>query len=154
MKEIKLTQGKVALVDDDVYELLKGYSWHLQNGGYAKRDTSRKNGRKVILMHREIMNPPPGMEVDHIDGNKLNNQKVNLRLVVRCHNMQNKGKTTRNKSGYKGVHWNGRKWIASIGVNATTKYIGSYDTKEGAARAWNEAAKLYHGEFAKLNPVD
>lgn len=159
MKEIKLTQGKVALVDDEDFEYLNQWKWHACRDKvtwYAGHAFKQPSGRfKTKTMHRFILNPLPIFEVDHIDGNGLNNQRENLRVATRSENNRNCSKRRTNTSGYKGVTWHKRdkEWRAQIGFNKKKIAIGSFDSKVGAARAYNEAALRYFGEFAKLNDV-
>jgi hypothetical protein len=104
-------------------------------------------------MHRVIMNAPSGMLVDHRDGNGLNNQKSNLRICNRKQNQQNRPMNSNNKSGYKGVCWNKRsnKWRSGIRVDNKDIFLGSFFCLVKAAKAYDEAAKKYFGEFAYLN---
>jgi len=107
-------------------------------------------------MHREIMDAPAGMEVDHINGNGLDNRKCNLRLATSSQNKRNQRKQRRKTSSkYKGVYWHKRDkvWVVRIQAEGKEKYIGSYKTEQEAALAYNEAALKYHGEYAKLNEV-
>lgn len=106
-------------------------------------------------MHRLIMHCPKNKQVDHIDGNGLNNQKCNLRIVTQQQNGWNRGTSGKNRSGYKGVCWlkQNRKWLAKIVVNYDAKSLGYFNSKKDAARAYNIAAKKYFGEFAKLNKL-
>jgi len=139
MKEIKLTQGKVALVDDEDFEYLNQYKWYASQG-YAKR-------RGNIMIHQQL----GFYEGDHLDGNGLNNQKYNLRFCTSAQNNMNRQKRNNCKSKYKGVsrQKHGIKWIAYI----NGKYIGSYDIEEQAALAYNHKAKELFGEFARLNDI-
>ena len=124
MKEIKLTQGQVALVDDEDFERLNQYKWCIAFNGsnwYAARTVSIGNGnQKKVLMHREIMNAPKGVQVDHKNGDGLFNCKENLRF---CTNQQNqfnqKNARKNNKLGIKGTSWNKKlkKFRARIGIN-------------------------------------
>jgi hypothetical protein len=98
-----------------------------------------------------IMEPKEEEYVDHIDGNTLNNQRSNLRIVNRFQNGMNQGKHKNNTSGYKGVNSNGFNYMARIRVNGERIYIGTYSTVEEAGRAYDNKAKELHGEFAKLN---
>ncbi len=161
MKQIPLTQGKFALVDDEDYDRIFAIGrWHYNNG-YAARNyrynrvSDGKLVNKGIWMHRVIMDTPDGMDTDHIDNDKLNNQRSNLRICSRSENKQNCGKRSNNTSGYKGVSWNKRskKWQVFVWVNYKQISIGRFEDKLEAAKAYNEAALKYHGEFAKLNEI-
>jgi hypothetical protein len=155
-KEIYLTQGKVALVDDDDYEWLSMWRWFADRGSndtfYARRNEKGSNPKKV-RMHREIVGAPGNMEVDHIDGDGLNNQKGNLRICEKIGNAKNRRLHKNNKSGYKGVCWHKqhKKWYSHIKANKKYIFLGLFDNLIDAARAYDQAAKIYHGEFAKLN---
>lgn len=101
-------------------------------------------------LHRVIMQPGPGLEVDHINGDRLDNRRLNLRVCTRSSNAKN----TSTKVGYKGVHKNHRgKWIAQITKNYNCHHLGTFRTAEEAAIAYNDAASILHGEFARLNIV-
>ena len=159
MKEIKLTQGKVALVDDKDFEYLNQFKWYAgkkKRNFYAYRKKWIDGGQKTIIMHRVIMNTPKGMEADHKDGNGLNNQEYNLRNCTTAQNTKNRRiSKSNNKSGYKGVYWkkSNKTWVAQIKNNYREIYIGCFQTKEGAARAYNEKAVEFYGEFANLNKI-
>lgn len=159
MKEIQLTQGKVALVDDEDFEYLNQWKWYankLNVKFYARRNVRiNKKNAGYLLMHRFIMNPDIGLVVDHINGNTLDNRKCNLRICTYSGNRWNSFKTIDNKSGYKGVHWHklGKKWKATIEINKTKHYLGLFHNIKQAAKAYNEAAIKFHGEFAKLNEI-
>jgi hypothetical protein len=158
-KEIQLTQGQVALVDDEWFDELNQYMWcatynEYTKSFYAVRSSSILLGkRKTIRMHRFIMNAPKGMEVDHRDRNTLNNQVSNLRICTRMQNSHNREKDIDNSSGYKGVRLHRDKWQARIGINNTEICLGNFSTKEEAALAYNDAAIKYFGEFANLNKI-
>lgn len=120
---------------------------------YARITLGRKNQRQL---HRWLLNPPEGMDVDHWDGNGLNNQRSNLRIVTRSKNLQNKRKT-RGSSEYKGVSWHRQssKWLVHIKSGGRYKHLGVFIGEEDAAKAYDSAARLAFGEFAALNfPVD
>lgn len=148
-KEITLTNGKVALIDDEDFEKLNEFNWYFRKEGYAVSNTKH-------LMHRLVMNAPKGYQVDHINLNKLDNRKSNLRLANASTNKANDGLRANNTSGYKGVQcMRGRKkpWMSRIKVNYKNIYLGYYYTPEEAARAYNEAAYIYFGEYARLNKI-
>lgn len=155
MKEIPLTKGKVALVDDEDYErLIAMGKWCFNRYPQKTKATYKMDGSRssvAILMHRVIMNAPDGLYVDHIDGNPLNNQKYNLRLCSHKENMKNQRKSRSNKSGFKGVTWKKqcKRWQVTIDHN----YIGVFKDVKDAAKAYNDAAIKLHGEFANLNPI-
>lgn len=160
MKTIPLTQGRVALVDDEDYANLCRYRWNAcQNKGYAFYasrgvwDSKRKSVLR-ILMHREILGVP-SVRIDHIDCNGLNNQKANLRLATQSQNGGNRRKLMRASSHFKGVSWYAplRKWTAQICFNQRDTRLGYYDSEDEAARAYNAAARQLFGEFARMNPV-
>ena len=157
MKEIPLTQGKVAVVDDTDYPLLNLFRWHAhknQNGNwYACRNILLDNKRTIELMHRAILIPLRGMCIDHRDGDGLNNQRHNLRIATKTQNGQN-GKPYKNKR-YRGVHWYKAraKFTAQIIVNGKQVHLGYFWEAESAAQAYNVAALKYFGEFARLNEI-
>ena len=159
MKEIQLTQGKVAIVDDGDYEYLNQWKWYYDHG-YARRDKIRDKKKKRIYMHSFIMNTPAGMETDHKDNDKpdhgLDNRRDNLRVATNAQNKMNKGKGIDNASGYKGVHWDKRdnKWRATISMENRKKSLGYFTDPIEAARAYDAAARLHHGEYASLNFPD
>lgn len=153
-KTINLTRNEVALVDDDDFDKLKIYKWHIAKSKYGKCYAVKSDiHHGKIMMHRFILSAPPDLMVDHINGNGLDNRKENLRLCTATQNQRNRDKTKQNKSGYKGVsfHQEKRKFIAQIQVNEISIYIGQYDDAKEAAKAYDEAAKKYFGEFARTN---
>ena len=159
MKEIPLTQGRVALVDDDMYEYLNQWNWYAaqkESGKwYAQRNTKRENGRqKTIFMHLLVMPPPEGMEVAHKDNQRtLDNRRENLRFCTRAQNTWNRSKSPRNTSGYIGVSWNKNeeKYTSAIRVGGKICFPGYFDDPEKAARAYDEKARESRGEFAVTN---
>ena len=160
MKQIPLTQGKFALVDDEDYERLVAMGkWYFGAGAYAIRwvttyDSTGKRIKKTILMHRIIMGVENKYEVDHRYGDTLDNRKLNLRVCTKAENGQNRGKNKNNTSGFKGVWRSGTsRWRCRICVNRTHIHVGYYESLESAAKAYNAAALKYHGEFAKLNEI-
>jgi hypothetical protein len=157
-KEIQLTQGMVALVDDDDYEWLNQYNWHCARKTYAgRREANKPNGEKgkIVLMHRVIMNPPKDMVVDHINGDTLDNRRSNLRICTKRDNQRNHKRLSTNKSGYTGVHYrkDTEKWVATIGDldSGTYHRIGEFLDPVKAAKAYDKKALELFGEFARLN---
>lgn len=147
MKQIPLSSGKYTLVDDDIYDTLILNKWSFK-GRYAGRTLPKVNGkRKSVLMHRIILDAPEELEVDHINGDKLDNRKENLRLCTRTENRRN----SRAQNKFKGVVWHKQKnkWMSTI----KGKFLGYFDNDLDAAKAYNEAAKKEYGEFAWLNKV-
>lgn len=154
MTQLELTKGKYATIDTSDFEFLSKWSWCYSAQGYA---VAFDNG-KTIYMHRLLMQPTRGMQVDHINTNKIDNRRENLRLVTASQNARNCSKSKNNKSGYKGVykHHEGKKpWKAQILADGKAVSIGYYETPEEAAKAYDEAAVKYFGEYARLNfPLD
>jgi hypothetical protein len=158
MKKIPLTKGKLAIVDDEDYEYLNVNKWYCSTTGYATRATRRDHNHKQkrIMMHREIIKAPVDVQVDHIDGNRLNNTKENLRLVTRQQNQMNRRKLKTNSSSkYKGVTFYSKVnlWVATIYFKNKRIHLGYYKTELDAAKAYNNAAKEVHGEYARLNDL-
>lgn len=153
MKEIKLTQGKVALVDDEDFDYLNQFKWQTHNHGhtyYARRVDKSCNGRR-IYMHREIMTASKDQMLDHINGLGFDNRKFNLRFCTSSQNNANKKSTGASK--YLGVwyHKSAKKWTAQIGIKGEHMYLGLFKSEENAAIAYNIFAEKHHGVFARLN---
>ncbi len=149
MIHIPLTKGCFALIDDDEFDTVSMFKWHLHPSGYARMGY-RVEGRVISAsMHRFIMWEPLGMQVDHINRNKLDNRKENLRLATNGQNKQNGLRYASNTSGYKGVHWHkqAKAFRARISVDGVRRHLGDFRTAEEAGRAYLEAASRLHGEF-------
>ena len=160
-KRISLPNNTFAIVDDMDFQYLQRFSWHTY-AGYAGRKVKtglRKPRQHVILMHREIIERVMGYrleigkECDHIDRNRLNNRRSNLRMVTRQLGSRNRNRQSNNSSGYIGVSWNASrgKWRADIAVNGKQKFLGHFDTPKEAAKVRDVAAVQLHGEWANLN---
>lgn len=143
MRKINLTKGMVALVDDVDFEWLNQWKWCMQSSGYACRfDYSEgSNPGKMILMHRLLLKPSEGLVVDHINRDKLDNRRDNLRIVSHSQNHLNSGLFKHNTSGYKGVTWDKErgKWKAQIKWNGKNKNLGLFLLPEHASAAYQEA---------------
>jgi hypothetical protein len=158
MIEIPLTQGQVARVDDDC-GAIAGFRWYTEKRErtyYAARNRPKVGGRNVgiVRMHHMVLPFLFGLEVDHIDGDGLNNCRSNLRLASRRNNQRNRrGNRGKGRTQLKGAYWHSvdKVWRAQIGLGGRTSYLGQFDTAEGAARAYDAAAREHYGEFARLN---
>jgi hypothetical protein len=114
---------------------------------------NRKDGKtETVLLHRFITNCPFGKQVDHVSGDTLDNRRENLRFCTHAENTRNAQKRKDNKSGFKGVSWQGqkKKWRACISVNSKNKHLGLFTTAEAAHEAYVVASQKYHGEFGRL----
>lgn len=150
---INLPCGRVALVDDADRDLLAGHTWYSNKGAntyYAYADKVCAGVRVRTRMHRLVMAAPDHLEVDHINGNGLDNRRQNLRLATRAQNAANRPIPP---GRYRGVTpIKGRpKFVANIRVNFKQIYLGEHSTPEDAARAYDAAALKHFGEFARLN---
>lgn len=156
MKEIQLTQGKVALVDDEDFEELNRFKWTAFKARKKYYVIRRDGEGKGFLIHREILKITDAkIEVDHIDGNTLNNTRANLRPVNKSQNMCNRtGVASHNTSGFRGVVYDkvNKNWISKLGFRGKSIHMGRFDTPEEAAKAFDKKAKELFGEFCgKLN---
>lgn len=155
MKYIKLTDNKIAKIDDDDFELVSKYKWCLSYKKAKRLYAISKIGGKNVRMHRLIINAPRNLLVDHINFNTLDNRKENLRLCNPTENARHSRTLIKTKSGFKGVVYERglrkKPWRVRIRFNGTYTTIGYYKKKELAAKAYNKAAKAYFGKFASLN---
>jgi len=154
MKRIPLAGGKFAKVDDEDYEYLSQWRWR-EFHGYA---TARERGvpsvlRKTFQMHRLLLKPKKGFEVDHINRDRLDNRRSNLRLATRSLNRFNTAKYQNKSSIYKGVYWHkgSQIWRTQLKHNGKFIYLGQYKTEEEAGRAYDRYIRKVAGEFAVLN---
>ena len=154
MKTIPLTQGKVALVDDEDFEFLNQWKWNAyrnNNTYYARRRIPGTN--KKITMHRQIADAPAGVLVDHKNGNGLDNQRSNLRKASKQQNGMNRRVGKNNKSGIVGVRVSKyRTWRCEIKLDGRSIYIGSFKKKSKAVKARKEAESKLFGEYGRSAP--
>lgn len=153
MREIPLTKGKVAIVDDEDYVRLAKYKWHLFSRGYAARGIWENGKVKAIYMHREILNVESGFVTDHINGDKLDNRRQNLRICSQLENTRNRKKRGDCKLQFKGISKNNgsQNFSSNIKIKGERISLGSFKTQLEAAKAYDQAAIKYYGEFARLN---
>lgn len=154
LKKVKLTHGKVALVDDKWFAYLSQFSWQARyDRTTGKWYAARQVHRKFIYMHREILNVPDGLNGDHVNGNSLDNREENLRLATSAQNAWNRDKYKNNTTGYKGVTWDkGRgKFRAQIRVHGKHIHLGWFDDPRGAAHGYDNGVRKYHGTFGCTN---
>lgn len=153
-KKVPLTKGAFALISDaDYHRVLAVGSWCLTNTGYAVHwHSDPQNGkRKALYMHRFLMDAPLNLQVDHIDRNRLNNTRENLRFATRSQNQGNKGIQSNNSSHFKGVTLNQGKWEARIYYARKKLHLGRFQCAEMAALHYDAAARLIFGDFAAEN---
>ncbi len=133
-------------VEDQDYDQLKLYKWYVTGNGYARSSSG-------IYMHRLLMNTPQGMDTDHINGDRLDNRRINLRVCTHKQNSANSGKYIVNKSGAIGVYWDivAKRWIANIHLAGKSVHIGSFSSLDCATAARDSVALAARGEYARLN---
>ncbi len=165
MKQIQLSQGKFALVDDDMFDYLSQWKWHAQrkiSGDYYAvrgvwgKKTNGKSSVSKILMHRVIMNVYERTQyIDHKNHITLDNRKENLRIVTPSENNKNRRSAKNSTSRFLGVSFRNdkKRWVAQIKIDGKVKYLGYFDTEIQAALKYNEAAIIHHGQFANLNVI-
>lgn len=157
MSQIALTKGQVAIIDEEDYVLVSKYKWNYLKTGYATTSVGGRKNKKMIYMHRLIMDAKPDQTIDHINGNKLDNRKVNLRF---CDDSQNGANSIRRSSKqysskYKGVFKknDGRQkcWIAQHIIGRKKYYIGAFYSEEEAKEAYKNFVIQNRGEYAKYD---
>lgn len=165
MVEIPLTQGKVALIDDEDAERVMQWKWTAMqirhgNAWYARRaiflSKKTRPKTKTILLHRFLVNAPEGVQVDHRNRNGLDNRKENLRLATNAQNHQNMVSIKRSETGYRGVGYDKKRcrFYAKIRAFNVSVSLGWFDDAISAARLYDLAARKFHREFATLNFPD
>jgi len=155
--EIPLRNGGPAIIDEEDQELVAGWGWYLMTIGYVGAMTGRGSGKRtVVLLHRLIMGSPAGEQIDHINGNKLDNRRANLRIATPRQNTLNRWRISgRNKSGIVGVCQNGTNglWRATISVGGRQVHLGNFRSISQAARARWEAEIRYRGELMPVSKM-
>ena len=152
MRHIPLGRDAVAIVDDADFPWLTSMgSWRLNSSGYGVHYSTHNGRRRTLYMHRLILKPDPGIQVDHINRNRLDNRRENLRFATRSQNQANKGVQTNNTSDYKGVSWRKGKWEARIQHEGSRLYLGRFESAKDAALAYDVASRQLYGDFAGCN---
>lgn len=137
-------------MDDEDFIFLSKHKWYTTSRGYAVRHAYVNGVRKEVSMHAVIMKPASGYEVDHINHNRLDNRRSNLRVCSHSENLRNKALQKNNTSGFTGVYLikANPKWVAVVKLNGKRVYLGSFKTKEAAIRARLKAEEKYYGEYS------
>lgn len=156
MKQIKLTQGRFSLIDDEDFEKVSKYKWNVsfnkRNNSFRPSTTIILNNKKyTLLLSRFIMNCPKGMVVDHINHNTLDNRRCNLRICTFKENIYNLKLRKSSKYGYKGISFKKNRWIVQLKKDKKYIYGGSFKDKIEAAKTYDEKAKELFGKYANLN---
>lgn len=143
--------GNEFIIDCDDYQKIKNYTWRASSNGYIITTKNRKN----ILLHRLIMNPSDNLIVDHINHNKKDNRKKNLRICTMSNNNMNKSKLSSNTSGVTGVTWNENSgcWVSQIGLNNNMIILGYNTNFDEAVKLRKEAEEKYFGEYSYNNSI-
>jgi hypothetical protein len=154
MKIIKLSKGKETIVDDEDFEWLNQWSWYFNTNGYAQRKVyvrGNKSLDEIWFMHRMVAETPEGMDTDHINGNKLDNRRKNLRIVTRSQNMMNGDLRSNNRSGCSGVSYDkkNRKWSVCVMVDRKNVFHKRFKELSDAIDARKTAETRYFGQFSR-----
>lgn len=149
MRYLELAGGKHAIVDVDDFDYLSQWRWRVKSSGYAVAEIDGK----AVRMHRLVNKTPDGLVTDHINGNKLDNRKSNLRTVTQAKNLMNRRGNKISTSPFKGVSWDkgNNRWVAQIKYGGKCRHLGSFKDEISAALAYNSAAVKYFGEYAHIN---
>ncbi len=155
MKQIPLTKGQFALIENEDYEELTKHKWYAAENHYGGFRAVREAANRTIYMHREILDIGYGdkLQVDHINHNTLDNRRVNLRLCNNRDNSRNRKSQKNSSSKYKGVTWckRTRKWATQIKLREGNRFLGYFNSEIKAALAYDAKAKELFGEFSNLN---
>jgi hypothetical protein len=157
-RKIPLSQGEYAIIDADDYAHLSQFRWWVDRryyAAYAYRQEKRDGKIRKIYMHREILNAPKGIKVDHQNRNGLDNRRENIRFCTNAQNAMNINIHVDNQVGFKGVIYDRRKyrkhWVARIVASGKQIHLGSFRDPKDAARCYDKAAKIHFGQYAKTN---
>jgi len=160
VKHLPLPHNRVAQVDDEDYPQVCSYTWVVNGHGYVVSFPEGNDRGRILSLHRFLLYPDPGQHVDHINGDKLDNTRANLRLVSARTNIWNKPPTTRQSSAYKGVHWHAPqgRYVARITVNGKRRYLGYFTDPTFAAQVYDAAVARWRDDhayrnFPTLNPA-
>ena len=155
---VPLTQGLVALVDQEDYDRVAAFKWAASRTKegftwYGQRSVWTGSGYRTVLLHRFILDAPSGRQVDHINGDGLDNRRANLRLATGSQNAANRVRLTTNTSGFRGITWMPKrgKWQVALKHHGRNVFLGLFDDKIAAARAYDRGAAATWGPFARLN---
>lgn len=151
---VPLTKGFQAIIDAADAPLIAAFTWSTKLGRHTvySRRNDQSGGKQVnVLLHRFLLGAPEGAQVDHINGDGLDNRRANLRLASHAENLRNRRLNANSASGLKGVYWHksSGRWAAQIQANGQRKRLGFFDTPEAAHAAYCAAAQIHHGEFAR-----
>lgn len=152
--KIPLTKNRFAFIDRQDYDKIKQWKWTC-GGSITKKFYARRYSKgKTIYMHRQIMDFPD-LEVDHVNGNTLDNRRKNLRIATHTENSKNRMVNKNSSSQLKGIWWYEKlkRWQVYIKTDRKRKYLGVFKDKILASKAYNDAALKYHGKYAKFNKV-
>lgn len=144
---------KLFKIDAEDVEFCKGFSYSVNGAGYLQATKLATGKNKQIFLHRVLLNIPEGLEADHINGDRSDNRRSNLRIVDAARNMQNRRKKKNTASSYKGVYLNRARnnWHTYISLNGKRLYGGAFKTDKEAAKRYDELATKYFGEYARIN---
>lgn len=149
---IALGRGKFALVDDTDYQTVTQYRWHYDKNNYAQRTVRIEGKIRVTRMHVLLLQPQAGFETDHVNGDGLDNRRMNLRIVSRQENIRTCAARRGSASGYRGVRFSARDgWMARISDGASCVSRCGFASAEEAARAYDALARKLHGQHARMN---
>jgi hypothetical protein len=151
MKSITMTNGVRTIVDDDMHEMYGKYNWTQHTKGFACRSMKMEGKWKTVFLHRLVMNVPQGKEVDHINGDRLDNKKSNLRICSREDNAKNRMKRYDSQQPFKGIRLRKGRWEVNLQCDKKAYYLGRYNTAIEAAKVYDKYAKKYFGQFARFN---